>query len=237
MAPSSLVLALAVGASAAVVATVPLMATGIAFRQRDNGLAYIMFVSGVGVWNGMLIAQLLTPRPLIKGFFFSLSIVGSLIAGLGWFLFAGTASSTPLVPNRQLVYGTFAVLVGIDIAAGVTAPAHSLYWVLLPEVTDPAGYVVISPAIGYWLHALLLSSLFAGGSVLFALVWQDERNVRYTRAYSLIGTATVASIAGGVYLAPGGFSITPLLAAMLATVGWVQARRGRVFQFVRTVLS
>lgn len=237
MASTSLVLALAVGAGIAVVAVIPFMMTAIAFRQRDNGLAYIMFVLGIGVWNGMLIAQLLTPRPLIKGFFFSLSIVGSLIAGLGWFLFAGTASSTPPVQNQQVIYGALGILVGIDIAAIVTAPAHTFYWVLLPAVSDPAGYVAISPRIGYWLHSLLLSALFAGGTALFASVWQAEQNVRYTRAYSLIGTVTVASIAGSAYLAPGGFSVTPLLAGVLATVGWIQARRGRVFQFVRGVLS
>lgn len=237
MVARSLVLVVAVGATVAVVATIPFVLTAIEFRQRDNGLSYIMFALGIGVWNGMLVAQLLSPRPLIKGFFLALTIVGSLIAGLGWFLFAGTASSTPAVPNQRVVYGSLAVLVGLDIAAAVTAPVHTFYWVLRPEVTQPAGFAVIEPGIGYWLHALLLGGLFAGGTVLFASVWQDERNVRYTRAYSIIGTLTVASIAVSGFIAPGGFSVTPLLAATLATIGWIQARRGRVFRFVRTVLG
>lgn len=232
-----LIWVVAVGASAAVVATIPFIATAIEYRQRDNGLAYIMFVLGIGVWNGMLVAQLLSPRPLIKGFFLALMIVGSLIAGLGWFLFSATASSTPDVPNQRLVYGSLAVLVGLDIAAAVTAPVHTFYWVLSPAATDPSGFAVIEPGIGYWFHSLLLGVLFAGGTVLFASVWQDERNVRYTRAYSVIGTLAVISIAASGFVAPGGFSVTPLLAAGLATVGWIQARRGRVFRFVRTALS
>lgn len=237
MAESALIWLLALGASAAVVTMVPFMSTAIEYRQRDNGLAYIMFVLGIAVWNGMLLAQLMDPRPLIKGFFFSLSIVGSLIAGLGWFLFAGTASRTPLLPNRQLVYGSLAILVGLDIVAAVTAPAHTFYWALPPVAAETVGYAVIEPRVGYWLHTLLVGVLFAGGTILFALVWQDDRNVRYTRAYSLIGTVTVASIAASNFFAPGGFSATPLLAATIATVGWVQARRGRVFSFVRTVMG
>lgn len=237
MAATPLIWAVAVGASAAVVATIPFISTAIEYRQRDNGLSYIMFVLGIGVWNGMLVAQLLSPRPLIKGFFLALTIVGSVIAGLGWFLFAATASSTPEVPNQRLVYGAFAVLGGMDITAAVTAPVHMFYWVLTPEVTDPGGFAVIAPGIGYWLHSLLLAGFFAGGTILFASVWQDERNVRYTRAYTLVGILTVISIAGSAFFAPGGLSVTPLLAAGLATVGWIQARRGRVFQFVRTVLS
>ncbi len=237
MATTPLVLVVAVGAVAAVVATIPFISTAIEYRQRDNGLSYIMFVLGIGVWNGMLVAQLLSPRPLIKGFFLALMIVGSLIAGLGWFLFAATASSTPDVPNRRLLYGLLAILVGIDIAAAVTAPVHTFYWVLVPEATDPAGFAVIDPGIGFWLHSLLLGTLFAGATILFASVWQDERNVRYTRAYSVIGTLTVISIGASGFLFPGGSTVTPLLAAALATVGWIQARRGRVFRFVRTALG
>jgi len=237
MVSTPVVWGLALIASAAVIATVPYMLTAIEFRQRDNGLAYIVFVLGVGVWNGMLVVQLLSPRPVIKGFFLALTIVGSLVAGLGWFLFAGTASSTPEVPNQRLVYGTIAILVGIDIVVAVTAPVHSVYWVLRPELTDPAGFAVVAPRIGYWFHTLLTAGLFAGGTALFAQVWQSNTNVRYTRAYVVLGLLTVVSILGSNALAPGGLSISPIAAAALASIGWIQARRGRVFSFLRGATS
>jgi len=224
---------LAVVASAAVVATVPYMLTAIEFRQRDNGLAYIMFVLGIGVWNGMVVSQLLTPRPLIKGFFFSLAIVGSLIAGLGWFLFACTASSTPIIPNQRIVYGSIAVLVGLDITIAVTAPAHTVFWVLRPDLTGPAGFAVVSPRIGYWLHTVLTAGLFAWGASLFAQVWRSNTSVRYSRAYVVVGMLMTVSIFVSNLLAPGGLSASPIMAWALASIGWIQARRGRVFSFLR----
>lgn len=237
MVKSPLVWVLAVVASAAVVASVPYMLTAIEFRQRDNGLAYILFVLGIGVWNGMFVAQLLTPRPVIKGFFFSLAIVGSLIAGLGWYLFACTASSTPIIPNQRLVYGSIAVLVGIDIIIAVTAPAHTFYWILQPDLTNPDGFAVVAPRIGYWMHTVLTAGLFAWGATLFAQVWQSNTNVRYTRAYVVVGLVMTISIFVSNVLAPGGLSASPILAWALASIGWVQARRGRVFTFLRGTTS
>lgn len=234
MVVSPLVWVLAVVASAAVVATVPYMLTAIEFRQRDNGLAYIMFVLGIGIWNGMFVAQLLTPRPVIKGFFFSLAIVGSLIAGLGWYLFACTASSTPNIPNQRIVYGSIAVLVGLDITIAVTAPAHTVYWILQPDLTDPGGFAVVTPRIGYWMHTVLTAGLFAWGATLFAQVWQSNTNVRYTRAYVVIGLLMTISIFVSNVVAPGGLSASPIMAWALASIGWIQARRGRVFRFLRS---
>ena len=235
MVSTSVIWLFAVGATLATLATLPSMATAIAYRQRDNGLAYIVFVLGIGVWNTMSVVQLLSPRPVIKGFFFALAIVGSLIAGLGWFLFCGTASSTPVVPNQRLVYGGIAVLVGVDILVAVTTPVHEFFWVLRPELTDPVGFAVINPLVGYYLHILLLGGLFAGGTGLFASVWQREQASRYIKAYVVLGTLTVVSVAVGALVTPGGLSVSPLLAAGLMIVGWVQARRGRVFRFLRPV--
>ena len=80
--------------SLAVATTVPYLVAAIEYRRRDNGLAYLLLVAGVGVWNAMTVVQLLTPDPLVKVFFLGLSVVGAVQAGLGWFLFATTASST-----------------------------------------------------------------------------------------------------------------------------------------------
>ena len=57
------------GAGLIVLTTYPYLATGIAYRDRDNGLSYILFLMGVAVWNGLFAAQALDPRPIVKGFF------------------------------------------------------------------------------------------------------------------------------------------------------------------------
>jgi hypothetical protein len=205
--------------------TYPFVATAIAYRRRDNGLAYILLLMGISVWNAMLAAQLLSPRPLVKGFFLSLSVVGSLLAALGWFLFACTASSTPHVPRRRLLYGSAAALTGVDILLAMTAPAHSVYWVVPEPSTLTTGFAVITPKLGYWLHIQLLVVLLGGGTLLFAAAWERGNDVRFTRLYTIAGTATVAGVLWSAIAVPGGTSVAPLLAASLSAIGWFQARQ------------
>lgn len=222
------------GAFIAVFSMYPYVATALEYRQRDNGLAYILLVLGVGIWNGMFIAQLLTARPVIKGFFLALVIVGALLAGVGWFLFAGTASSTPNLPYSRPVYGIFAVLIGLDIVLAVTAPIHAFYW-RLPSETTTSLFAVIEPHAGYWLHTALLVLLFGGGTLLFAVAWRDGVNVHYTRAYTVLGALLVAAIGAGNVLSPGGFSVAPPVAVGLTTTGWLQAKRGGLLELLRSL--
>lgn len=215
--------ALAVAHGLAAFAVYPWVATAIDYRRRDNGLAYILLVLGVGVWNGMVAVQVVAGAPLVKSFFVALANVGALLAGLGWFLFAGTASSTSAVPNERLLYGAAAVLVGLDIAVAVTAPVHGLYWGV-PATAD-AAFVAVAPRPGYWLHTGLLLLLFGAGTGLFGSAWRSGTNVTYSRAYAIGGTVTVLAVLASNALAPGGLTAAPLAAAGLATLGWVQARR------------
>lgn len=226
---------LVVGSSVAVLSTYPFVATAIAYRRRDNGLAYILLVLGVGVWNGMFVAQLLSEEPLVETFFLALAIVGGLLGGLGWFMFAGTASSTPFVPNERLVYGAAAVLVGLDVTLAVTSPAHDLYWA--PVAGAGSAFAVVAPRVGYWLHTQLLFLLFAGGTLLFARAWSAGVNVEYSRAYTIAGSATALAVLGSNVFTPGGLSAGPLMALSLTTIGWVQARRVRVFGRLRDHLG
>lgn len=223
--------ALVAGSGLAAVSTYPFVATAIAYRRRDNGLSYILLVLGVGIWNGMFVAQLLAERPIVQTFFLALAIVGGLLGGLGWFLFAGTASSTPFIPNERMVYGGAAVLVGVDIALAVTAPVHTFYWV--PAVEAPSSFVVIAPRVGYWLHTQLMVLLFAAGTVLFGMAWREGQSYEYARAYTIAGAATTFAILASNVFTPGGLSIGPVMAVSLTTIGWVQARRGRVLGRLR----
>lgn len=216
---------LALGATCVVVSTYPYLATAIAYRKRDNGLAYILVLMGVGVWNGMFAAQLLDARPLVEGFFFALSTVGAVLAGLGWFLFACTASTTRPLPRQRSIYGPLAVLVGLDITLAVTSFTHSLYWTFPAESTAPATFAVILPGLGYWLHTALLVALFGAGGVLFATAWIDGLDVRYTRAYAIAGLGTAVTILASGVLFPGGASVAPLVAGTITTVGWIQAQQ------------
>lgn len=226
---------LVVGSAVALLSTYPFVATAIAYRRRDNGLAYILLVMGVGVWNGMFLAQLLSDQPLVETFFLALAVVGGLLGGLGWFMFAGTASSTPFVPNERWVYGAAAVLVGLDVALAVTSPAHDLYWV--PVAEAGSSFAVVAPRIGYWLHTQLLFLLFAAGTLLFARAWSAGVNVGYSRAYTVAGSATALAILGSNVFTPGGLTVGPLTALSLTTVGWVQARRGRIIGRLRDYLG
>lgn len=222
--------ALTAASVVAAASTYPYVATAIAYRRRDNGLSYILLVLGVGVWNGMFAAQVLSSRPLVQTFFLALAIVGGLLAGLGWFMFAGTASSTPMVPNQRLLFGGAAVLVGLDVALAVTAPVHDFYWV---PAQGTAAYGVVEPRLGYWLHTQLILLLFAAGTVLFAAAWKEGSGLPYSRAYTVAGTATLMAIVGSNVLAPGGLPLAPVAAAGLTTIGWVQARRGHVLDRLR----
>lgn len=214
----------------------PYMRTAIAYRRRDNGLAYLVLVMSVGVWNGTFAAQLLGAEVYVKAFYYSLSTVGASLAGLGWFLFAGTASSTPDVPNRGFLYGVAAVLVGVNITLAITTPVHDLYWTLPREIAATAAFAVVVPTVGYWLYTLLLAALFGAGTILFARAWRTTPGDRYPRAYTVAGTATIVAILGSNVLAPGGLTVAPVVAAGLTTVGWVQASRGRVLESVRSAL-
>lgn len=217
-------------AGAAVLVTLssyPYMRTAIAYRRRDNGLAYLVLVMSVGGWNGTSAAQLLGAEVYVKAFYYSLSTVGASLAGLGWFLFAGTASSTPDVRDRGALYGVATVLVGVNITLAITSPVHDLYWTLPPETATTGAFAVVVLTVGYWLYTLLVA-LFGAETILFARAWRTTPGDRYPRAYTVAGTATIVAILGSNVLAPGGLTVAPLVAAGLTTVGWVQASRGRV---------
>ena len=87
------------------------------------------------------------------------------------------------------------------------------------------------------MHTMLTAGLFAWVATLFAQVWQSNTNVRYTRAYVVIGLLMTISIFVSNVLAPGGLSVSPIMAWALASTGWIQARRGRVFRFLRGTAS
>lgn len=218
---------LAVGGLIVALSIYPYTATAIAYRGSDNGLAYILLVMGVGVWNAMFAAQLLDPETLVKGFFLSLSIVGASLAGLGWFLFAGTASSTTTIPRHRLAYGLAAILVGVNIFLVITSPTHELYWQSLSAASTTASFTEIEPHLLYWLYTLFLAGLFGAGTLLFCEAWRAGISPAYTRAYTVAGTVTVLAILGSNVVAPGGVSIAPLAGATLTTIGWIQANDGR----------
>jgi len=226
---------LAAGAVVALGWTVPFAATAIQYRRRDNGLAYLLLVAGVAVWNAMVAAQLLTREPLVQVFFLALSVVGAVLTGLGWFLFAATASGTASTLDRADVYALVAILGGLDIALAITAPIHPFYWT--PGTASAAGFAAITPAAGYWLHTVFIAGLFGAGTALFADAWRAGTNVRYSRSYAVLGALTVAAVVGSNVLAPGGLDVAPLAAAVLTSVGWVQASRGRVMARVRGQLA
>lgn len=207
-----------------VLSTYPYLATAIAYRRRDNGLAYIVLIMGVGVWNGTFAAQLLSSDPFVEGYFLSLSTVGGLLAGLGWFLFAHTASSTPTVQQVRSVYGVLAVVVGTGIVLAITTPVHSLYWTTT-TAAGPIPFATIVPAVGYWLHTLILVGLFGGGTILFGLAWRNGVDIVYTRAYTLFGSLTCVALVASNVLLPGGATLAPLAAGCLSTTGWIQAQK------------
>ena len=231
--PVLLTVLLAFAGMLAVVSTVPYTLTAIDYRRRDNGLAYLLLVIGVGVWNLMFVAQLLAPDPIVAVFFLGLSVVGAIQAGLGWFLFATTASSTTGALDRRPVYATVAVLAGIDIVLAVTTPVHTIYWRAASTGAATGEFAAIEPVIGYWLHTAFLVVLFGAGTVLFADSSRRRPGDRYPVAYALGGVVTVLAVVGSNVLAPGGFGVAPIAAMALTTVGWLQASRGDPFAWIR----
>lgn len=228
-------LLLGIGALLGLVTTYPYVATAIAYRHRDNGLAYILFALGVGVWSGLFAAQYLSGDPAVTLYFYSLSTVGALLAGLGWFLFASTASSTPELPARRPVFAGAAVLVGAGITLTMTSPVHTWYW-----VSDASGSTLLAafvPRPGYWLHTGLLVCLFGAGTLLFGAAWRSGERVPYVHGYVVAGTATVLAVLGSNLLATGGLSVAPLVAVCLTTIGWLQAKRWRGLRLLRTRLA
>lgn len=226
--------ALAVLFLLAVASTIPYTLTAIDYRDRDNGLSFLLFVGGVGIWNAMVVVQLLASEPTVKLFFVALSVVGAVIAGLGWFLFATTASSTGQRFDRQWVYGVVSVLGGVDIALAVIAPVHDFYWV--GATGGLYEFAVLTPAPGYWFHTAVLAGLFAAGGWQFAGAWRRGVNVSYTRAYTLGAAATALAVVLSNGLVPGGPNFGPIAAASLTTVGWIQATRGRVLARLRALV-
>lgn len=229
-----LTVALGVVALFVVVSTVPYGMTAIDYRRRDNGLAYLLLVAGVGVWNAMFVVQLLAPDPLAKGFFLALMVVGAVQSGLGWFLFASTASSTDQRFNRRSLNATVSVLGGIDIALAVTAPVHDFYW--LTATGEGFAFAAVTPALGYWLHTALLAGLFGAGAWQFASAWQGGTNVEYSRAYTVAGVVVVVAVIASNAAWPGGRGVAPLAAGLLTTIGWFQARRGRALARLRALV-
>lgn len=217
--------------------TYPFTASAIAYRHRDNGLAYLVMVMGVGIWNGMLVAQLTTTDPAVTEFFFTLSTVGAVLAALGWFLFATTASSTTSAFTHRTVYGTVAILVGIDIFGLVTAPVHSMYWVVAVDQASLLSLAEIVPTIGYWYHTVLLVGLLGWGGLLFHDAWRAGRNVRYMHGYVGVTSVLIIAIIGSVHVAPGGSTLAPVVAVGMTSIGWMQAERGRVRNSVRKVMA
>ncbi|ELY91419.1 histidine kinase N-terminal 7TM domain-containing protein [Natrinema altunense] len=224
---------LATGAVLVVLTTYPYLATAIAYRDRDNGLSYIVFLMGVAVWNGLFAAQVIDPRPIVKGFFFSIATLGAILAGVGWLLFASTASSTPLLPYQGAVYRFVALLAGLEIALAITNPAHALYWEIAGSSPDILAFTVIEPNVGYWLHTAFLVALFGAGTILFGLAWRRGTDVRYTRSYAMVGAATTVAIVGSNVFVAGTASVAPLAAGSLTTIGWVQAQQKRYLQLPR----
>lgn len=221
-----LTIILAIAALAVVLTTVPYSLIGIEYRGRDNGLAYLLFVIGLGIWSAMTFAQLLSINPQVKVFFLGLAVVGAVQCGLGWFLFASTASVSGDIFRRRAVYAGVGILGGLDIILAVSTPVHPFYWNLTSIDGGPLGFAAIEPAIGYWLHTALLVLLFGAGTALFLIAWRDDRNAHFPRAYSFAGVAVVVIIGGSNVLSPGGLGLSAVAVASLSTIGWLQASRG-----------
>lgn len=228
-------IALAAGAIVVSLLSIPFLLTALDYRQRDNGLAYLLLVSGVTVWNAMFVAQLLSEEPMVKVFFLSLSIVGAVQAGLGWLLFASTASSTVDILDRREVYLLVSVLGGLDIGLAVTAPVHDVFWNHDTVAADTLGFATVEPAIGYWLHTLLLIGLFAAGTALFANRARGHTLTTFPLAYTVAGSATILAILASNVLAPGGLGVASIVAGGLTTVGWLQASRGNPLVWLRSL--
>lgn len=217
---------LGAGAVLAALTLYPYLATTLSYRGRDNGLAFIVMLMGVSVWNGFLAAQLLTGDPRVASYFLSLSMVGALLAAVGWFLFASTASSTPDLATPRLLYGLVATVAGVDIVLLVTNPVHQWYWVAPGGSLAGASFAVVTPTPGYWLHTLVVVTLFGSGLLLFYAAWEAGTGSTYTVGYTVGALVTAGAVAGSNIVAPGGWTVAPIVAVGLTSTGWVQAQRG-----------
>jgi hypothetical protein len=181
----------------------------------------------------MLVLQLLSSEPLTGIFFLSLSVVGGILAGLGWLLFASTASSTPDTIDRRYIYAAASILGGTDIVIAVTSPVHNLFWRLSSASSGPYGFVSVQPAIGYRLHTIFLFALFAVGTALFASTWLRQAASGYARAYTAAGSVAALSVLAGNILITIGLNFAPIAAIPLTTIGWFQATRGYPLRWLR----
>lgn len=224
---------LAISAIVGVLTTIPFSLAAINYRQRDNGLAFLLLIAGVGVWNLMFVAQLLSPEPIIGAFFLALSVVGAVQAGLGWLLFASTANSTVNLLSRRDVYAGVSILSGIDIVLAVTAPVHTFFWQVGTASSGPQTFAAVQPELGYWLHTGLLVVLFGAGTALFAETWVNQPDSTYPRAYTIAGSLTIIAILGSNLIAPGGLGVASIVAVLLTSVGWLQASRGQPLAWLR----
>lgn len=231
--PRPVSLLLAIGAIGGVLTTIPFGLAAINYRQRDNGLAFLLLVVGVGVWNLMFVAQLLSSEPIIGAFFLALSVVGAVQSGLGWLLFASTATSTANVLSRREFYAGVSILSGIDIVLAVTAPVHTFFWQLPTASLGPQTFAAVQPELGYWLHTGLLVVLFGAGTALFTDAWVNKPESTYSRAYTIAGSLTIVAIVGSNLIAPGGFGVAPIVAVSLTSIGWLQASRGQPLAWLR----
>lgn len=228
-------LILAIAGIGVILTTLPYTMAAIEYRDRDNGLAFLLLISGVGVWNLMFVAQLLTTRPIIQVFFLALSVVGAVQSGLGFFLFATTASSTPNYLSRRDLYAVLSILGGLTIVLAITAPLHRFYWSVGPIQASRLHFAVVEPAVGYWLHTGLLVILFGGGMLLFREAHRKNPTNPYSLAYVVAGFATIIAIIGSNFFAPGGLGVGSISAVGLTSVGWLQASRGEPFAWLRGI--
>lgn len=226
-------LLLAISAIGVVLTTIPFGLAAINYRQRDNGLAFLLLVAGVAVWNLMFVAQLLSPEPIIGAFFLAISVVGAVQSGLGWLLFASTASSTVNVLSRRDIYAGVSILSGIDIVLAVTAPVHTFFWQIPSAPSGTQTFAAVQPELGYWLHTGLLVVLFGAGTALFTETWVNQPESTYARLYTIAGSLTIVAIVGGNLIAPGGFGVAPIVAVSLTSIGWLQASRGQPLAWLR----
>lgn len=228
-----IILLLAISAIGGVLTTIPFGLAAINYRQRDNGLAFLLLVVGVGIWNLMFVAQLLSPEPIIGAFFLALSVVGAVQSGLGWLLFASTASSTVNVLSRRDIYAGLSILSGIDIVLAMTAPVHTFFWQIPRASSGPQVFATVQPELGYWIHTGLLVVLFGAGTALFAETWMNQPESTYPRAYTIAGSLTIVAIVGSNLIAPGGLGVAPIVAVSLTSIGWLQASRGQPLVWLR----
>lgn len=209
---------------ASLVAVGPGLRTAIAHRESDNGLSFGVLAIGVAIWGGAAAFRPFTQEPMTQAYFFLLSLVGASVAGLGWFLFASTAHSTPATLGRPAVYAGVALVVGANVGLVVTTPIHGLYWGGVAEITTAFGTNAVLPTTGYWAHTLLVAGLFAAGTWLFARSEAPPRDRRYALAYAGCAAASALGVVGSNVAVPGSEVVTPVVAAGLIAVGVAQAR-------------